>query len=104
MADRINNICAAAIRVLGGISSARNSIRPRRPEAESGVYSLSMQNSVRCALPVMSVRMLRNNRSVIQGGESVLPRLIDPGVLAGGTDELAAEHERQAGVVVPEAK
>ena len=33
------------------------------------MYILSMQNSVRWALPVMSARMLRNSRSVIQGGD-----------------------------------
>ena len=67
MADRINSICAADILACGGISSARNSTSPRRPEALSGVYILSMQNSVRWVLPVMSARMLRNSRSVTQG-------------------------------------
>ena len=92
-AERISSICAADMRACGGISSARNSTSPRRPEAPSGVYSLSMQNSVRWVLPVMSARMLRNSRSVIQGGtgscrpdlgerdlqlrQAVLPRLID---------------------------
>jgi hypothetical protein len=40
-------ICAC-----GGISKPRNSSRPRRPVAPSGEYSLSMQNSARCVLPV----------------------------------------------------
>ena len=79
-----------------------------------------MQNSVRWVLPVMSARMLRNSRSVIQGatgcagldlgegdlefGQAVLAGLVDPGMLAGRADELAAEQEGQAGVVVPEAQ
>ena len=36
--------------------------------AESGEYSLSMQNSLRCVLPVTSTRMLRSVRSTIHGG------------------------------------
>ena len=41
-----------------------------RPLALSGLYSLSMHISVRCVLPVMSARMLRKSRSVIQGAFS----------------------------------
>ncbi len=67
-AERISSICAADMRACGGISKPRNSTRPRRPEPPSGAYILSMQNSVRCVLPVMSASMLRNSRSVIQGG------------------------------------
>ena len=67
-AARISSIWAADMRACGGISKARNSTRPRRPPEPSGAYILSMQNSVRCVLPVMSARMLRNSRSVSQAG------------------------------------
>ena len=68
MAERISSICAADISACGGISKARNSTRPRRPEPPVGEYILSMQNSVRWPLPVMSHRILRNSRSTSQGG------------------------------------
>ena len=38
----------------------------------------------------------------LQFGEAVLPRLVDPRMLAGRADELAAEQKRQAGMIVPE--
>ena len=96
-AVRISSTCAAAISGCGGISKARNSTKPSRPEELSGENILSTQNSVRWVLPVMSTRMLRNSRSVTQGamisgaslaglelGEGdfqlahgVLPRLVD---------------------------
>ena len=55
-AARMSRVCAAAMRACGAISKARNSTRPSRPEALSGAYILSMQNSARWVLPVMSVR------------------------------------------------
>jgi cell division transport system permease protein len=44
----------SVMRACGGISKARNSSNPRRPEELSGEYSLSMQNSARWVLPVES--------------------------------------------------
>ena len=63
------------MRACGGISRARNSTRPSRPVAVSGAYSLSMQNSVRWVLPVMSASRWRNIRSTSQGATS------SPGVI-----------------------
>ena len=54
MAERMSRTCAADISACGGISNARNSTRPRRPEPPVGEYILSIQNSVRWPLPVMS--------------------------------------------------
>ena len=109
-----------AMRACGGISNARNSTRPSRPVAVSGAYSLSMQNSVRCVLPVMSASRWRNIRSTSQGAtcrpgaicenaisssaQAVLARLVDPRMLAGRADEQAAEQVGQARMVVPEAE
>lgn len=80
-----------------------------------------MQNSVRWVLPVASVSRLRK-KAVDEPGrggaalaavavelaegefqleEGVVPRLIDARVLAGGTDEEAAEQVAEAGVIVP---
>ncbi len=56
------------MRACGGISKARISSNPSRPVGPSGEYILSMQNSVRCVLPVTSIRILRNSRSTSQGG------------------------------------
>ncbi|EWS60745.1 hypothetical protein Y695_04561 [Hydrogenophaga sp. T4] len=67
---RSSNCWAMLMRACGGISNARSSSRPRRPVGESGENSLSMQNSLRCVLPVTSIRMLRSVRSTSQGGMS----------------------------------
>jgi hypothetical protein len=65
--DRTSSDCTIAIWKCGGISKPRNSSRPRRPRALSGLYSLSMQNSARWVLPVMSVSRWRSARSVTHG-------------------------------------
>ena len=64
---RNSNCCVRLMRACGGISNARNSSRPWRPFGPSGEYSLSMQNSARCVLPVTSISRLRSNRSTSQG-------------------------------------
>jgi hypothetical protein len=56
------------MRACGGISKARISTSPSRPLLVSGEYSLSMQNSARCVLPVTSINKLRSSRSSSQGG------------------------------------
>ena len=66
---RSNNCCTRLICGCGGISKPRSSTSPSRPDAESGEYSLSMQNSARCVLPVTSISRCRNNRSTSQGGQ-----------------------------------
>src|SRR5450432_1606278 len=70
---RSRSICTALIRACGGISKARNSNSPSRPVAESGEYSLSIENSERCVLPVRSVNRWRSSRSVNQGSDSAWP-------------------------------
>ena len=88
------------MRACGGISKARISTRPSRPLVESGEYSLSMQNSARCVLPVTSTSRWRKTRSTSQGGaaaavgnlaegdlhlvKAVVPRLVQPRRLAVG--------------------
>ena len=114
---RIRSCWARLIRACGGISKARSSTRPSRPLAESGLYSLSMQNSARCVLPVTSTSRWRKTRSTSQGGaaaavgdlaegdlqlvEAVVARLVEPGRLAVRADEQAREQVRQRRVVVP---
>ena len=61
------------MRGCGGISKPRNSTRPRRPVAESGEYSLSIQNSARWVFPVISANRLRNTRSTSQGDATSPP-------------------------------
>ena len=89
-----------------------------RPVGPSGEYSLSMQNSARCVLPVTSISRLRNSRSTSHGGHSlarrrqllerdlelvqrVVARLVDARRLRGRADEQAREQVRQRGMVVP---
>ena len=60
-------ICTRLMRGCGGISKARNSSRPRRPVGASGEYSLSMENSARCVLPVRSTSRWRSSRSTSHG-------------------------------------
>ena len=58
------------MRACGGISNARISSRPSLPAGPSGEYSLSMQNSARCVLPVTSISRLRSSRSTSHGGHA----------------------------------
>ena len=77
----------------------------------SGEYSLSMQNSARCVLPVTSISRLRNSRSTSHGGhlgaglrqllerdlelvERVVARLVDAWRLRGWADEAAQKTDR----------
>ena len=110
------------MRACGGISKARISSSPSRPVALSGEYSLSMQNSARCVLPVTSISRLRSMRSTSHGGAPRLPgrlqalhfakrdlefvhrivaRFVDARRLAGRADEQAREQIRQRRMVVP---
>jgi hypothetical protein len=59
------------MRACGDSSKARSSNSPSRPEAESGEYSLSMQNSARCVSPVTSTSTWRSARSTSQGGAAL---------------------------------
>ena len=68
---RTSSCCARLMRALGGISKPRNSTSPSRPVGPSGEYSLSMQISERCVLPVTSVSRLRNKRSTNHGNGGV---------------------------------
>src|SRR3569832_266161 len=52
--ERTSSCCAALMRAWGGISNERSSSSPWRPDAESGLYILSMHISVRCVFPVTS--------------------------------------------------
>ena len=69
--------CAAAAAARGSCARAAASRRRASPAARgvrtvlSGEYSLSMQNSARCVLPVTSVSRWRNTRSTSQGGGTV---------------------------------
>ena len=98
--------------------SARSSTRPSRPRSESGLNSLSMQNSARWVLPVRSTSRWRNRRSTSHGGdvvaltvelaerdlelvEGVVAGLVDARRLAGRADEPAGEQVRQRRVVLP---
>ena len=91
---------------------------PAGRSAPSGEYSLSMQNSARCVLPVTSISRLRNSRSTSHGGHSrarfrqlaerdlelvqrVVARLVDARRLRGRADEQAREQVRQRRMVVP---
>ena len=65
--ERTSSACTSAICGCGGISKPRSSSRPSRPRSESGLNSLSMQNSARWVLPVMSVSRCRSSRSTCQG-------------------------------------
>ena len=65
---RISSICSRLMCLCGGISKARSSRIPSQPDDESGEYNLSMQNSERWVLPVISVSRWRKMRSVIQKG------------------------------------
>ena len=97
-------------------ASRRRGTRPGRGGRSGcpGEYSLSMQNSARCVLPVTSTSRLRNRRSTSQGGdvalvglpgiccerdlqlvEAVVARLVDARRLAGRADEQAGEQVRQ---------
>ena len=94
--------------------------RPRRPEAVSGEYSLSMQNSARCVLPVTSTSRCRSARSTSHGGTSrcrrpearereldlvdaVVAAFVDSRRLARRSEEQSREQVRQRRVVVPVA-
>jgi hypothetical protein len=50
---------------------ARNSKIPNLPVDESGEYNLSIQNSVLCVFPVMSVSRFLKILSTIQNGTSL---------------------------------
>ena len=65
---RSSSACSSDIRGCGGISNARSSTSPWRPDALSGEYSLSMQNSARWVLPVRSTSRWRSARSTTHGG------------------------------------
>ena len=87
----------------------------------SGLYSLSMQNSARWVLPVMSVSRCRSARSVTHGFadsgtagqagdlgerdlefvERVGPPLVDPRRLRRGADEAAGEQIGQRRMTLP---
>ena len=85
--------------------------------AVSGEYSLSMQNSARCVLPVTSTSRCRKTRSTSQGGqvsalgdllegdfqfvERVAPPFVHPRGLTGRPDKGAGEQVRQRRMVVP---
>ena len=64
---RSSSCCVRLMRACGGISNARNSTSPRRSPLVSGAYSLSMQNSARCVLPVTSTSRFRKIRSTSHG-------------------------------------
>ena len=115
---RSSSCCARLMRACGGISNARISTSPRRPLAVSGEYSLSMQNSARCVLPVTSTSRCRKTRSTSHGGrrrararelterdlqlvQAVVPRLVDARRLARRADEESREQIRQRRMVVP---
>ena len=111
--------CARLICACGGISNARNSTRPSRPVGPSGEYSLSMQISERCVLPVTSISRLRKIRSTSHGGgapsfairhfgerefefvQTVVACFVDARRLARRTDEHAGEQVRQRRMVLP---
>ena len=67
---RTSSAWTSAICGCGGISKPRSSSSPSRPRSESGLNSLSMQNSARWVLPVMSVSRWRSARSTCHGRAS----------------------------------
>ena len=91
--------------------------QPQPSRAESGEYSLSMQNSARCVLPVRSTSKWRNNRSTSQGAQNLLghdllagdfqfvqavvPGFVHARGLARRPDELPGEQIRQRRMIVP---
>ena len=110
------------MRSCGGISKARNSTKPRRPVGPSGEYSLSMENSERCVLPVKSTSKLRSKRSTIQGlspgcmlgkhlvhllegngqfVQIIVTRFIHARRLAGRPNKCAGKQIRQRRMVLP---
>ena len=110
---RNSSCCVRLMRECGGISKARISSRPSRPVGPSGEYSLSMQNSARCVLPVTSMSRLRSRPSISHGGDWLSPGwrklpegdfefvqrivagFVDPRRLRRGTDEEARKQVRQ---------
>ncbi len=115
---RTSSACTRASSGCGGISKPRSSSSPSRPRLPSGLYSLSMQNSARCVLPVRSVSRCRSDRSTTHGsrlppfglvgqppdlGERDLhlvdglgPALVEARRLAGRADEPAREEIGEA--------
>ena len=69
--------------------------------AFSGAYILSMLNSVRWVLPVTSARMLRNSRSVSQGGVSVPARIWPKAISSSVTLSMRASSMRGCWLVGP---
>ena len=91
---------------------------PAVPWSCPGEYSLSMQNSARCVLPVTSTSRLRKMRSTSQGGQFIRSaleqaesdlqfvdrigaRLVHARSLAGGSDEHARKQVRQRRMIQP---
>ena len=110
---RSSNCCARLIRACGGISNARSSMSPQPPRRASGEYSLSMQNSARCVLPVTSTSRLREHpideprrTGALPGGKllrkrsraraRVVPSLVDTRRLAVGSDETGPRTDTTA--------